>query len=268
MTRAEGRQRVRRVAVALDASPQGSGDLALATGIAVALNAELEVVFVEDTELLRLAGLPFLREVRTFTQGECRLDAERLQRELRAVARRIRSHLERSAQELGVSWSFRVWRGDPQVDLLGAAIDAELLALGRLARMAPPWRRPRSTHPLVSLAQPRLGAVYTGTDASARALALASELAAQQHARLLVILQPSRPDQGAQLRSEVLEQLGARGEDALVIRLEGTDAAQLAAAARAAGVDLLILDEANPLLSAEGRWNTLQTLACRVLIGR
>ncbi|WP_373510281.1 S16 family serine protease, partial [Thiocapsa sp.] len=45
-----------------------------------AARGPVEGVFVEDTELLRLAELPFLRELRIATLCESALDADRLQR--------------------------------------------------------------------------------------------------------------------------------------------------------------------------------------------
>lgn len=50
--------------------------------------------------------------------------------------------------------------------------------------------------------------------------------------------------------------------------LEPTDAAGLAATVRNFGIDLLILDETNPLLARASLWTSLETLGCPVAIGR
>ncbi|EGV16593.1 universal stress protein [Thiocapsa marina] len=260
--------RIRRIAVALDASPHSLQGLTLAAGIAAALDAELEGVFVEDTELLRLAGLPFLRELRLATLCESALDAERLERELRAAARGVRERLERTAVELGVNWSFRVWRGDLEAEILGAALDAELFALGRIGRFAPLRRRPRPIAPKPRNGGPLVGVLYSGSEGATRALAIALELVVRHAANLVVILQPEISADTATLRGRVLEQLATLHEQTRLVSLEGADAAGLSATVGKLGIDLLILDETNPLLARASLWNSLESLGCPVVIGR
>ena len=55
---------IRRILVAVDASTHSLAALEAASVLAEVLNAELVGIFVEDINLLRLAGLPFAREVR------------------------------------------------------------------------------------------------------------------------------------------------------------------------------------------------------------
>ncbi|RKT45357.1 hypothetical protein [Thiocapsa rosea] len=268
MSAADPGGRIRRIAVALDASPHSLQGLALAAGIAAALNAELEGVFVEDTELLRLAGLPFLRELRIATLCESTLDVDRLQRELRAAARGVRERLERTAGELGVAWSFRVWRGDLEAEILGAGLDAELFALGRIGRFAPLRRRPRPTAPRTTLGGLVVGVLYTGSEGAERVLSIALELGIRHAASLVVILQSAISADAATLRDHVLEQLGTMREQSRLVPLEATDTAGLAATVRNLGMDLLILDETNPLLARASLWTSLETLGCPVAIGR
>ncbi len=259
---------IRRIAVALDASPHSLQGLAMAAGIAAALNAELEGVFVEDTELLRLAGLPFLREFRIATLGENLLDSERLQRELRAAARGVRERLERSAGELGLAWSFRVWRGDLEAEILGAALDAELFTLGCIGRFAPLRRRPRPPAPGVPIANLLVGVLFNDTDAAARALSIAIEVGIRHTAGLVVILQPDGGADVATLRARALDLLGSTHEQTCLITLEHSGATSLAATVRTLRIDLLILDETNPILTKTSLWANLEILGCPVVIGR
>lgn len=240
----------------------------MAAGIAAALNAELEGVFVEDTELLRLAGLPFLREFRIATLGENLLDSERLQRELRAAARGVRERLARSAGELGLAWSFRVWRGDLEAEILGAALDAELFTLGRIGRFAPLRRRPRPPAFGAPVGNLLVGVLFNGTDAADRALSIAIELGARHATRLVVILQPQEGADTSTLQTRTLDRLGARREQTRLVMLEHTDATSLAATVRSLGADLLILDDTNPILTKTSLWANLETLGCPVVIGR
>ena len=52
-----------RILVALDASPYSHAAIEVATILAADLRAELQALFIEDIDLLRLAALPFTREV-------------------------------------------------------------------------------------------------------------------------------------------------------------------------------------------------------------
>ena len=54
---------VRRILVALDASTQSLAALRTAVTLAAELGAELEGLFVEDTNLMRMAMLPVARRV-------------------------------------------------------------------------------------------------------------------------------------------------------------------------------------------------------------
>ncbi|NCA68970.1 MAG: universal stress protein [Sphingobacteriia bacterium] len=262
------RRPVRRIAVALDATPHSLGGLALVAGIAAALNAEIEGVFVEDTELIRLAGLPFLREFRAVTRGESLLDAERLQRELRAAARQVRAQLERSATELGIAWSFRIWRGDLEAEILGAAHDAELFALGRLGRFAPLARRAPSRAARGRTTDPLVGVLYDGGEGAERVLAIAAELMMRHPVKLIILLQPHHPEEAPALHRRAAEQLGTIAEQVRMVTLAQDQPEDLAATVRGCAIDLLILAAHNPILSQTQVWTSLEHLGCPLVIGR
>lgn len=255
---------IRRVAVALDGSPHSLAGLALAAEIAAALNAEVEGIFVEDTELLRSAGLPFLREVRITTLWEGALDSARLERELRAAARQMRAQLERSAAELGIAWSFRVWRGDLGAEILAAALDAELFTLARIGRFAPlrrPKRRRLTPGPVV-------GVLLDRPETAEHALTTAIALGRRNPGHLIVMLQSSDQAKLPVLRAQVQSRLEALGEPARLLTLGDDAPAGLGAIVLANGIDLLILDAGNPLLARPLLWESLEALGCPVVIGR
>jgi hypothetical protein len=259
----------RRIAVALDASEQSLRLMALAGGIAAALEAELEGVFVEDADLLRLAGLPFLREFRLTTRGEAAVDAERLQRELRATARRVRESVERSAQRLGCAWSFRVWRGDLEAEILSAALDAEMFTLAPLGRHAPLLARPSAAPRPRTEGALTVAVLFDGSAEAARALATGAELTTRRHAALAVILQAPDAAGIERLREQAKDLLGkeAGARVQLVSFVAGT-AKALAETALRLGSDLLLVHAANPLLAAGGLWRSLGALGCPVLLVR
>jgi hypothetical protein len=270
MSSVEPGARIRRVAVALDASPHALDGLALAAAIASALHAELEGIYVEDTELLRLAGLPFLRELRVATLCEGRLDADRLERELRVAGRGVRERLQRTATGLGLSWSFRVWRGALEAEILGAAGDAELFALGRLGRFAPLRRHPRP--PRTRNSGLVVGVLCARADEIERLFTVAQEIADPRGGGLAVILQPETADAEIALRNRALEQLGPQRGMINLIALDHTRSEAMSTAlqetVRSLGIDLIVLDAAHPLLGTASLWNNLEHLGCPILIGR
>lgn len=268
MTQASEKKPARRLAVALDASEQSVRVMGLAAAIAAALEAELEGVFVEDADLLRLAGLPFLREFRLTTRGEDRVDAERLQRELRATARHVRESVEQSAQRLGCTWSFRVWRGDLEAEILTAALDADLFTLAPLGRFAPLRRPPKRSSRPGKEAELVVGVLFDGSEGAGRALAAGAELTARHNATLRVVLQEADPAKIEALRRQAGDLLGGTLGRAQLIALQEADAETIAKTLLRLSTDLLVVDAGNALLDRGALWPSLGAIGCPVLIVR
>jgi nucleotide-binding universal stress UspA family protein len=177
-----------RILVALDASPQSVAALRAAAELAALLEAELEGLFVEDINLLHLCGLPFGREVGSYTASVRQLNDRAMERNLRALAIAIREAMEREAAQLPVRWTFQVRRGAVVAELLAASQSAAMLSLGRAGR-----RRRRTlgsvaesvvrqcSRPVLILGEEGgltrpLSVLYTGSEAADRALRLAIDL--------------------------------------------------------------------------------------------
>jgi len=177
-----------RILVALDASPQSVAALRAAAELAALLEAELEGLFVEDINLLHLCGLPFGREVGSYTASVRQLNDRAMERNLRALAIVIREAMEREAAQLPVRWTFQVRRGAVVAELLAASQSAAMLSLGRAGRrrrqtlgsVAESVVRQCSRPVLIlgeegGLTRP-LSVLYTGSEAADRALRLAIDL--------------------------------------------------------------------------------------------
>ena len=79
---------VRRIAVTLDAFEISAQALEQAIRLAERTGAKLEGIFVEDIDLITVSELPFLRELRPVSRSEIDVNLARMERELRALARR------------------------------------------------------------------------------------------------------------------------------------------------------------------------------------
>jgi nucleotide-binding universal stress UspA family protein len=132
---------VRRILVALDGSPESRTTLAAAARLGTTTGAELHGLFVEDVDLLRLAGLPFAREAGV-SSGEFRaLETADIERRFRVSAEKARASLHEAAQAAALRSSFRVARGRVLPELLAAAAAADVVATGKRRGLGPAGRR-------------------------------------------------------------------------------------------------------------------------------
>ncbi len=182
----------RRIVVGLDASLTSFDALMAAADLALRVGAELAGLFVEDEDVLRLAGLPFANVMRLPSGASEALDREKAEAQLRALAARAREALEREASGRQIASTFRIARGRVVAEVLAAAKESDLLvlgagghrrsgrgAVGNTARAA--VARAQSSVLLLRRGA-RLGesvvAVDDGSAAASRALAIARALAA------------------------------------------------------------------------------------------
>lgn len=125
---------IRNIAVAIDCSPHSMASLAAAAELARTMKAELTGIFVEDINILRMAELPFTREIRVYTPEPEKMDPSRLERSLKLQAREAEEALERIAGQFMIRHSFRVCRGMVPAEVVSASGEADLLVLGRSGR--------------------------------------------------------------------------------------------------------------------------------------
>jgi len=101
----------------------------LAAELAHLLALDLEGLFVENEALLSLAGLPFAREFTLPRHTWQALDAARTLEQFRIAAERAERMLGETAAELGIAAAFSVLRGDPQSALARQARAGDILVL-------------------------------------------------------------------------------------------------------------------------------------------
>lgn len=131
MSKASPMFAIRRILVALDASPHSLAALKAAVDLAAKMDAELLGLFVEDIALLRMAEIPCAREVLYFSAADIPLTRASMESRLRAQSEQARRALEAAAQRARVEWSFRTARGEVAAEVLAAATGVDLLAIGK-----------------------------------------------------------------------------------------------------------------------------------------
>ena len=114
------------VVMAINSARRCGETLELATALAADVGADLEVVFVEDADLLRLADLPVTREIDRISGRSRELDSRRMLRALHCEARRLRQELARIGRAGSVRSTLRVVRGHYLTEALAVSARVEL----------------------------------------------------------------------------------------------------------------------------------------------
>jgi nucleotide-binding universal stress UspA family protein len=190
---------IKRVVVPLDTTSETQTAIDTASRLAAHWRVPLHGVFIEDEELLCLAGLPFGCQF-SLTAGREPLTKSDIEDHFRAFAERARRDLAAAARRLKVEWSFEVVRGPLAIDAFEAAEHDFVVAgavtrpLGSHFQIASHW-----WSSIVSVARPFLlarrewetgGSVLAvlnhRTPGSARTLDLAAQLAELFSGRLTV----------------------------------------------------------------------------------
>jgi hypothetical protein len=113
---------IKRVVVSLDAVSETAPAIDTAARLAARWQVPLHGVFVEDEELIGLAGLPFARQV-TLATGLGPLTKDHIEDHFRAFAERSRRELAAAADRHGLEWSFEVMRGPLSAAAFGSEHD-------------------------------------------------------------------------------------------------------------------------------------------------
>lgn len=268
------RSALKRLLVVFDPSSGSPPSLAAAAGLAARLQAELEVLFVEDTDLLSLGELQGARLV----GEEARLGADELEAAVGALERRLRREAEALAAQLSLAWRFRSARASLRSAIPAAAEAADLVILERSARpfgalrlKATAFRAAESVaRPLLVLSEScaieqGVSVLVSGT-AEDRAIAVGARIASALGTALQVRLLPADAAQAHGLEAHVHEMLATLAPDLRAAVAPSAEA--LPAAIRSFGGGLLVLDWANPELARHDGWKLAGEARCSLLIVR
>jgi len=167
MMQALERGKIRRVVICLNATHEGRATLELGGDLALALQAEIAALFVEDTDLFNLASLPFSREVLPAGGRSRNLDPMELGRAVAASKAQYRRLVEQTAERMRLACAFESRRGSGLDDLSAYCTPDDLLVIGG-------WGRPFAPRlligPELDLAAIPANAIAFASGAAPRAL--------------------------------------------------------------------------------------------------
>jgi nucleotide-binding universal stress UspA family protein len=123
---------IERVVAPLDAASENLAAIDTAARLAARAKAPLHGIFVEDEDLLRLASLPFARQI-TLGAGAEPFTAEQVELHLQAAAERARRDVSAAAKRHAVDYSFEIVRGASEIVLSGVT-ERDLVVAGALTR--------------------------------------------------------------------------------------------------------------------------------------
>jgi nucleotide-binding universal stress UspA family protein len=192
---------IRRILVALDASQHSQHALDVAVQLAAWHNAEVEGLYVEDINLLRLAALGVGQEIGPTSPSPLPIDPGQLARRLSLGAAEARRSLADTAARHSVRWAFRVERGHVASVICHAAGEVDIVALGRAGAGRPgPGRLGSTAHALTDQLPQSVIVVqapvttgqnvmtfFDGSECGRRAVTTAASLCERLQARLVIL---------------------------------------------------------------------------------
>jgi nucleotide-binding universal stress UspA family protein len=268
---------IRRILAAFGPGTLSTTALGGAVDLAARLGAEIETLFVEDTALLELTELPFVRQLGLApSSGDHPLRRD-LELQLRALASEGQKRLAALAAAQAVRWSFARVRG-PLAEIVGRAAErADLLLLGsgsrpiaREARLDPSVRAlvARATRPVLLLPPQRspAGPVHVllePADQAGRLLDLALAVAAGAgvsawgaEADLAGRLEAPLADDAIRMRRVRLRPLRRSPPGGFEeLMASGTEG-------------IVVVSAASGLLGLEGWWRGVAGARCTLLLAR
>lgn len=272
---------IRRILVALDASPHSLAALRAAAELAANLDAELLGMFVEDINLLRVSELPLARQVSSFSAEARSINRGQVEQQLRSQARTARRAMENLVGRSRLRWSFRVTQGVISGELISAAEQTDLIILGksgwshgrRLGSTARMVVTQAASHALVLQHGAQLGLpvclAFDGSPQAQRALELAARLLQRREAsHLQVILLVGDTDQARTLQGGVTRWLRSRDLQASYRWLVGFDGGKLAALIENERRCILVLPAESQFLPPGMVLDLLNNTQCPVLVVR
>lgn len=282
MTEATPQRIIQRIVVAIDVSTDSVAALEGAAQLAAGLQVGLRGLYVQDSDLMSAADVPFVKEIQSLTLSTQSLSGKGLRRQMDVQAVHARRLLEWAANMAGVACEFMVRSGRVAHELIAAAEETDLILLGK-ASLGTSSRKKlgntartvlcESTAPVMVFREGlHLGwpimVLYDGSESADRALRIATELAAWRNVGyLFVMLSAEPPEQARSTQQRLTER--CRNVPGLHFRpLSSVDIQHIYEAAREEEAGMVILPGDSPMLDGAGLQQLLYTVDQPVMLVR
>jgi len=179
----------------------------LLTQLAWKRSIEALGIFIEDSNLLRLAQMPFSRELCRVTHAEAPLEKADIERQLRIQARSAKQAFESAATQAGINHSFLTRRGGLAALLEQAAQEMDLMILGPARRLRQ-LSEPVSLTAIAHQSRQPVVVLYDSSDSADRALMTAKQLAEAGDRQLTLLIASEGSDGAAELQHQAVQKLG------------------------------------------------------------
>jgi nucleotide-binding universal stress UspA family protein len=265
-----------RIVVSFDTTPVGEAALEVAIGLAAVLNAEIAGLFVEDVGLMRMAALPFTRELGLTSAVLRPIETADIERALKLQAAQSRAFLEAAAAALNLRWSFQVVRGESVNAALEFTAGCALVVVGSASagvigrsirpagRAVGPSAMPREAfyylkaRPIVML--------FDGSERSLRSLAAAHTLAARASSRLTLLVTADNAEDYDRRRRQARSWLAEQGGAAKFVWLKSRDVANVVEAVGAEHASALLWHEGDTPADPRALRSLLSQLGCPLIL--
>lgn len=254
MSEADAVPAVPRIVVSFDTTPVGEAALEAALGLAAILHAEIAGLFVEDAALMRIAALPFTRELGLTSAALRPIESAGIERALKLQAAQSRASLEAAAVALKLPWSFQVVRGESINAVLEFTRESALVVMGsasagvvaqsvRLVERARARPSASARETFRHLRARPIAMLFDGSERALRSLAAAHTLAARAASRLTLLVVADKADGYERRRQQARSWLAERGGTAKFVWLKSRDAESVVEAVGAEHASALIWHE-------------------------
>ena len=217
---AESAERPRRILAGFGSLADEAATIDTALALARALQAEVAGHFVEESNLLDLAGLPFARAVRAAGRSVTPIESSHMKREIAHAASTWRRALTAKAERSSITYSFHTCTGEycSEIAKVTAETDVVVVNPANVSRLGHTGARTvldsfAAYAGLVVLPERRNTgngpvALLMDAETGASALALARRVAEVSETELIVVALPGIDDDETELRRRIVEAIG------------------------------------------------------------
>lgn len=272
---------VRRILVALNGVTSASAGLELAIQMAGQLHADLEGLFVEDSDLLRVAALPFTRQINFTTAGETPLETADVEMDMTRRAGLAQQRLAAAAASRHIKWSFRRVRGrvSHEIEMAAAQADFVVVEGGRTGArlqdlqgsMVETVLQSATRTMLVArtgaLATEGVAVIYDGSTGAAAALSFALRI--MPRTGVLTVFLDALPGAALdELETKCRSELADAGVSIRFAPLDKKDWPAMCQSVSRNNASLFVIAHDSPLLAGTGMRKMLSGMKCPVCVVR